>query len=102
MKAMRTPSMIRVLAFLLVAGAAAAKDKKPTQTAWAEVLKSDTQVFAKPSVGKKASAQLGAGALVAVYESKHSGGADWTQIHIVVPATLAPVTGWVESTRLKM
>lgn len=102
MKAKRYPSLIRLLAFLLFCGVAAAKDKKPKQTGWAEVLKSDTQVFAKPSAGKKASAQLGPRALVAVYESKHSGGADWTQVQTVVPATLAPVTGWVESTRLKM
>ncbi len=102
MQAMRNPSLIRLVVFLLLCGVAAAKDKKPTQTGWAEVLKSDTQVFARASAGKKASAQLGAGTLVAVYESKRSGGVDWTQVHSTVTATLSPVTGWVESTRLKM
>ena len=87
----------------LVAGAMAqAKDKQPVQTGWVEVINATVDVRSKPSVGKKSLARLSPGALVAAYESKQSGSVQWTKVSTANPATLEPVTGWVESGRLQV
>jgi hypothetical protein len=91
-----------VLSILVAAAGGAAKQKKPTQTGWAEVVNAAVEVRSKPSSGKKSPARIGAGALVATYETKQSHGAGWTQVRFANLGTLEPVTGWVESDCLKV
>ncbi len=102
MKGRRTRNLAKVFVFLLIAVPTAAKEKKPKQTGWAEVTNSVAEVRSKPSAGKKALTRLSAGALVATYQSKRSDAAEWTQVRTAIPATLEPVTGWVESSRLRI
>jgi hypothetical protein len=102
MKLNRSRTVVRILAFLLVAGIATAKEKKPIQTGWAEVVDAAVEVHSKPSTGKKVLAHLGAGALVGTFDTKRSHDVEWTQVHVANLGTLELVAGWVESSRLKM
>lgn len=90
-----------VCTILLGGVTARAKDKKPVQTGWAEVTSTAVEVYRKASVGKKSLAHLSPRSLVPTFESKQSKSVQWTKISTADPATLQPVTGWVESSRLK-
>lgn len=97
----RSRAIASFLAILLATVAVTAKGKKPKQTGWAEVVNAAVDVHHKPSAGKKSLMHLSIGALVATYESKISHGAEWTKVRTADLGTLEPVTGWVESARLK-
>lgn len=90
-----------LLAFALTAGHALGTGKPPTQTAWAKVVDGPVEVYPKPSVGKKVLARLGSGALVAAFDTKGSGGSEWTKVRVVTPAALEVMAGWTQSSRLE-
>jgi hypothetical protein len=90
-----------LFAIFVLAASAPAKQKGPTQTAWALVVKGPVEVYPKSSPGKKVLARLGSGALVAAFKTQRSGGGEWTQVRVVVPATLEVTMGWAESSRLE-
>jgi hypothetical protein len=98
-------SPIRAVVWLftlcLITAGALAKDKAPTQTAWALVVRGPAEVYKRASPGKKVLAHLNSGALVAAFKTQRSRGQEWTQVRVMDLATLEVVTGWAESSRFQ-
>lgn len=102
MKLKRSFATTYVLITLVAGVTAQAKDKKPVQTGWAEVTNTAIEVYPRPSAGKKSLVRLSPSSLVPTFESKQSKSSQWTKVSTANPATLEPVTGWVESNSLQV
>lgn len=102
MKMRRMCAIACLLACLIAASGARAVGKSPVQLSWGRVVEGPAEVFRRPSTSKKVLARLGSGALVAVFETKRSGGGDWAKVSVVLPATLEVVTGWTDARRLEI
>jgi hypothetical protein len=101
MKRVQISATALLFAFLFMPGASRAKEKGRMQKAWALVVKAPAEVYPRPSPGKKVLAHLGAGALMPAFDTKRSGGREWTQVRVMAPATLEVATGWTESSGLE-
>jgi hypothetical protein len=84
---------------MVVAVGASAKDQ--SQQSWGLVKQDLLEVYPKRSKGKKVLARINSGELVAVFETKRSGGTEWDRVRVAIPTTLEEVTGWTEASQIQ-
>ena len=98
----RMRAIVCLLAALIMASGAPARENSPVQLSWGRVVQGPAEVYRRASASKKVLARLGSGALVAVFENKRSIGGDWAKVRVMLPATLEVITGWTEARRLEI
>ena len=79
---------------------AAAGAKATTPQGWAYIREGPTDVRQGPAESRRAIAELGRGALAAVYESVSKGAVAWNRLRTADMKTLSSKTGWVRSDQI--